>query len=159
MSLQPLIDSVASWKLLVLIRDSKYGMPALLSLHLIALTVLLTTVLVLNLRLAGIGMRDLEPSWLARRLRPFKLGAILLVILSGFMVFTSRPTEYLGSHPFRLKMALLLAAMLAEFVIVARRAASEAAMQPGRVNRLVAALSLVLWFGVGWAGRAIAFVP
>ena len=159
MSLHSLFDSVANWNLFVLIRDSKYGMPALLSLHLVALTVLLATVLVLNLRLAGIGMRDLSPSWLARRLRPWKLGAILLVILSGFIVFTGRPQEYLGSRPFQLKMALLLVAILAELAIVGRRAASESALQPGLVNRLVAGLSLILWFGVGWAGRAIAFVP
>jgi hypothetical protein len=159
MSLHSLFDSVANWKLFVLIRDSKYGMPALLSLHLVALTVLLATILVLNLRLAGIGMKDLSPSWLARRLRPWKLGAILLVILSGFIVFTGRPQEYLGSRPFRLKMALLLVAIVAELVIVGRRAASESALQPGLVNRLVAGLSLILWFGVGWAGRAIAFVP
>jgi hypothetical protein len=159
MSLRSLFDSVANWKLFVLIRDSKYGMPALLSLHLVALTVLLATVLVLNLRLSGIGMRDLSPSWLARRLRPLKLGAILLAILSGFIVFTGRPQEYLGSRPFRLKMALLLVAIVAELVIVGRRAASPSAVQPGLVNRLVAGLSLILWFGVGWAGRAIAFVP
>src|SRR5260370_17757257 len=99
MSLHSLFDSVANWKLFVLIRDSKYGMPALLSLHLVALTVLLATVLVLNLRLAGIGMKDLSPSCLARRLRPWSLAPILLVILSGFLVFPCRPQHHLWIPP------------------------------------------------------------
>lgn len=159
LSLQTLLEHVAGWKLLVVIRDGKYGMPALLSLHIIALTVLLATVFVSNLRLAGIGMRNLSPSWLAERLRLWKLGALLFVVLSGFIVLTSRPQEYLHSHPFKLKMALLLVAMGAEWLIVSKSAVSEAALRPGLVNRLVAALSLGLWFGVAWAGRAIAFVP
>jgi hypothetical protein len=159
MSLHSLFYSIAKWKLFVLIRDNKYGMPALLSVHLIALTVLLASVVVSNLRLAGVGLRDLSPEWLAQRLRPLKLAAICLVVLSGFIVFTGRPQEYWSIRPFRLKMALLVAAILAELVIVAPRASSESALKPGLVNRLVAALSLLLWFGVGWAGRAIAFVP
>lgn len=157
--LHTLIDGVANWKLLVVIRDSKYGMPAVLSLHLIALTVLLATIVVSNVRLAGLGMRELSPSWLAQRLKPWKLGAIGLVMLSGFVVFTSRPDEYLSSRPFRLKMALLLIAIVAEWMIVSRRAASESALHAGVANRLIAALSLCLWFGVGWVGRAIAFIP
>src|SRR5579863_592511 len=112
--LQSILDSVAHWKLLVVIRDNKYGMPALLSLHLVALTVLLATVLVSNLRLAGFGLKDLSPSWLARRLRPWKLTAILLVVISGFIVLTSKPQEYLLSRPFRMKMAFLLVAILVE---------------------------------------------
>src|SRR4051794_32069767 len=108
MSLQSLLSAVANWKWLVLIRDGKYGMPALLSLHLMALTALLATIFVSNLRLAGIGMRELSPS----RLVPLKLAALALVILSGFVVLTSRPQEYLQSGPFRLKMATLALAIL-----------------------------------------------
>jgi hypothetical protein len=61
MSLLSVFQSCSNWAPVVLIRDSKYGMPAVQSFHLMGLTVLLTTVLVLDLRLAGLGRRDYGP--------------------------------------------------------------------------------------------------
>ena len=84
MSLLSVVQSCSSWAPVVFIRDSKYGMPAVQSVHLMGLTILLATVLVLDLRLAGLGMRDYGLSWLARQLKPWTLGAIAVVIHLDF---------------------------------------------------------------------------
>ncbi len=159
MSLLSLLNQLSNWAFVVLIRDSKYGMPAVQSVHLLGLTVLLATILVLDLRLAGVGMKDLPLSWLAQQLKPWTVGAVTLVILSGILIFLTRPGNYLGSNPFRIKMALLLLAILFHFEVLGRWIASEPCSPPRRVNAILAGLSLILWFSVGWAGRAIAFVP
>src|SRR5271165_159755 len=153
------LQSWSGWAPFVFIRDSKYGMPAVQSFHLMGLTILLTTVLLLDLRLVGLGMRDYGLSWLAQQLKPWTLGALAVVFTSGLLMFLATPGKYLGSHPFRLKMALLCLALLFHFGVLRRFTAADSAARSRRVNVLVACLSLTLWFGVGWAGRAIAFIP
>ena len=144
---------------IVFIRDSQYGMPIVQSFHLVGLTVLLAAVLVLNLRLAGVAMIDSSLDWLARQLKPWMIGGLVLVVLSGVLIFVGTPAKYLASNPFRVKMAALLLAMLFQYFALRRFAAPDS-VQPSRgVRLLVAALSLTLWFTVGWAGRAIAFIP
>jgi len=159
MALLLLQQAWSSWGPLVFIRDSKYGMPVVQSFHLLGLTILLSTVVLLDLRLAGFGMRDYGLSWLARQLKPWTLGAFAVVISSGLLMFFATPGKYLGSHPFRLKMALLCFALLFHFGVVRRFTAADSTARPRRVNVIVACFSLTLWFGVGWAGRAIAFIP
>jgi hypothetical protein len=153
------LQSWSSWAPLVFVRDSKYGMPVVQSFHLFGLTILLATVLLLDLRLAGLGMRDYGLSWLARQLKPWTLGALAVVISSGLLIFVATPGKYLGSHPFRLKMALLCLALLFHFGVVRRFTAADSDARSRRVDVIVACFSLTLWFGVGWAGRAIAFIP
>jgi hypothetical protein len=153
------MQSWSGWAPFVFVRDSKYGMPTVQSFHLMGLTILLTTVLLLDLRLAGLGIRDYGLSWLARQLKPWTLGAFAVVILSGLLMFLATPGKYIGSHPFRLKMVLLCLALLFHFGVLRRFTAADSAARPRPVNVIVACLSLTLWFGVGWAGRAIAFLP
>ena len=153
------LQSWSGWAPFVFVRDSKYGMPAIQSFHLMGLTILLTTVLLLDLRLAGLGMRDYGLSWLARQLKPWTLGAIAVMISSGLLMFLATPGKYVDSRPFRLKMLLLCLALLFHYGVLRRFTKTDSVARPRAVDVLVACLSLTLWFGVGWAGRAIAFVP
>lgn len=149
----------SSWGAIVFIRDSKYGMPFVQSFHLMGLTVLLATTVVVNLRLAGIGLDELPLVFLARQLKPWALGALGLVILSGCLIFLATPGKYLGSNPFRIKMTLLCLAIVFHFGVLSRFTRSEPESRGRLVNVIIACLSLSLWFAVGWSGRAIAFVP
>jgi hypothetical protein len=145
--------------IIVFIRDSQYGMPIVQSVHLVGLTILLATVLVLNLRLAGVALKDSPLDWLTGQLRPWMLAGLAVVVLSGALIFIGTPAKYLASNPFRVKMAVLGLAMLFQYGVLRRFAAPDLAPRSPAVRLLVAALSLTLWFTVGWAGRAIAFIP
>jgi hypothetical protein len=159
MSLLAILQSVSNWAPIVVIRDSKYGMPAVQSFHLVGLMILLTTVVAIDLRLVGLGLRDYALSRLARQLKPWTVAAIVLVISSGLLIFLATPGKYVDSHPFRLKMALLCAALVFHFGVLRRFTAADCGARKRLVSVVVACLSLTLWFGVGWAGRAIAFIP
>lgn len=159
MALLLLTQSWSNWAPLAFVRDSKYGMPVVQSFHLLGLTMLLTTVVLLNLRLVGLGMNDYGLSWLASRLKPWTLGAFALMLASGLLMFFATPGKYLGSHPFRLKMALLCLALLFHFFVLRKFTAADSGVRSHWVDVIVACFSLTLWFGVGWAGRAIAFIP
>ena len=136
-----------------------YGMPAVQSVHLVGITVFLAAILVLDLRLAGVGMMDWSLPGLEQQLKPWVIGAVTLVMLSGVLIFLGTPAKYLASNPFRVKMAVLGLAILFHFGVLRRFFTSQSGSSPRWGKVLVAGLSLTLWFLVGWAGRAIAFVP
>ena len=146
----------ASW--MVYIRDSSYGMPALQSVHLVGLTMLLASILVLNLRLTGLSMADWTLPSLARQLKPWALGAITMVFVSGIVMFLGNPAKYLASYPFLFKMTALALAIVFQAGVLRRLTISNAGSQVRRIDVIAAGVSLTLWFAVGWAGRAIAFV-
>src|SRR5262249_48939674 len=142
---------------IVYVRDSKYGMPAVQSVHLVGITVLLAAILVLDLRLAGAGMMAWSGPWLERQLRPWALGAAAVRLLSGSLIFLGTPSKYLASNPFRVKMTVLGLAIAFHYGVVRRFVTTEPRPRWRRI--VVAGVSATLWFLVGWAGRAIAFVP
>lgn len=159
MALLPFLQSVSNWAPIVIVRDSKYGMPTVQSFHLLGLTMLLTTVVVLNLRLVGIGLRDYALPRLAQQLKPWTMGAIAVIVSSGLLIFLATPGKYVDSHPFRIKMVFLCSALLFHFAVLRRFTSADPVVRSRLVKVAVAFLSLTLWFGVGWAGRAIAFIP
>ena len=159
MALLLLLQSWSNWAPLVFVRDSKYGMPGVQSIHLMGLTLLLATIVLLALRLAGIGIQEAPTRSLARQLRPWTLTGLTLVLLSGILIFLATPQKYLGSTPFRIKMSALACALLFHFLVLNRFVASEPGQRARGVSVIVACVSVSLWFCVGWAGRAIAFVP
>ena len=134
-------------------------MPVVQSVHLVGLTLLLAAIVILNLRLASMALTDSSVDWLARQLRPWTIGGLLLVVLSGVLIFIATPAKYLASNPFRVKMLVLGFAILFQYGVLSRFVAQDSAPRSRVVHTVVAALSLTLWFTVGWAGRAIAFIP
>jgi len=158
LALWSLLDWFAKSRWLVYIRDSSFGMPALQSVHLVGLTILLAAILVLNLRLVGLSMVDWSLPSLVRQLKPWSIGALTMVVASGIVMFLGNPEKYLASYPFLFKMTVLGLAILFQFGVLRRLSTMEAGVAPGRRDVVVAGLSLTLLFTVGWAGRAIAFV-
>jgi len=141
------------------IRDSQYGMPIVQSVHLVGLTLLLAVVFVLNLRLADVALKNVSLEFLVQQLRRWLFVGLAVVVLSGLLIFIGTPAKYLASNPFRVKMAVLGLAMLFQYGMLRRFAAPDAMPRSRAARLIVAALSLTLWFTVGWAGRAIAFIP
>src|SRR5262249_61697372 len=107
----PLVNWCSTTAALVFVRDSGFGLPAVQAVHLVGLTVLLAAVLVLNMRLAGVGMLDWSLPWLERQLKPWATGAVTLAVLSGVLIFLGTPAKYLASNPFRFKMTVLCLAI------------------------------------------------
>ena len=158
---QALLQRFVQWcyysKDYAFIRDSKYGVPIVQSLHLTGITLLLGTTVILNLRLLGFGFRRLPMPVLSEQIWPWTKAGLALTICSGILVFLPDPTRYAHSDPFRLKMTLLCVALAYQFTIFRKTVRMDVEGRSRLRNTLIASLSLILWFGVGWSGRAIAF--
>ncbi len=139
-----------------LIRNSTWAFAAIEVVHLFGLTVLLGTVTVVNLRLAGFGLRQQSAAEVAHDAMPWTYVGIVVTMASGFLLFVSEALKCYDSPPFFLKMGLLALSLMVTFAIQ-RRMANGSVEFSLVVGRLLATLTIALWFGVGLAGRAIAF--
>jgi hypothetical protein len=156
----PLLDfatTLQSTALGAALRDATPSTVLLIQIgHVLGLILLLTALLLVNLRLLGWGLhrqplRDvvLGTRWALR------LG-LVLTIASGTLLFLTAPVSYIANPAFVPKIALLLAALALQAGL-GRRLAGQAPLRP-LWARGAAVLGLTLWFGVGLAGRAIGFV-
>jgi hypothetical protein len=138
-----------SW-LGVTIRNSQFLFPVIETFHLFALTVLLGTTIVLSLRLFGVMFRGQGFPELAGTLNRWNLWSLAVMLLTGSLLFLSEALKCYGNDSFRAKMVVLGAALLFRFALYPKLTQNW--------GKLAAGVSLVLWFSVGLAGRAIGFL-
>jgi hypothetical protein len=157
MDLAPFFQWISTTALSQMISTSTWAFAVIESVHLLALSVIGGAVLLVDLRLLGFGLRDQPLRDVARAAWPWFVGSLVIMLVTGALLFVSEPVKCYYSFPFRVKMASLLLGMLFAFTV--RRKVTQA--EPGRVGpvayRLVGAVSLLLWFGVGAGGRWIGF--
>ena len=139
------------------IRGSLWLFPVIESFHLLALALIGGAILLVDLRLLGLGLRGQPVAQLARGVERWLAGGLAVMITSGALLFTSEAIKCYYNPAFWTKMEFLLPALIFTFTIRRRVAFAE----EGRVwplwNRVVAISSLALWTGVGAGGRWIGF--
>ena len=129
--------------------------------HISGFAILVGSVVMFDLRVLGVA-KQIPMRALSRFLLPWSWAALLLVIPSGMMMFSAHAADFLGNPAFKLKMALLVAALL-------NTAFFHTGPYQGVANwdrdatapvaaRLSAALSIVIWFSVISCGRLLAYL-
>ena len=139
------------------IRNSTWLFPVIEAFHLLGLGVTAGAVLVVDLRLLGVGLRKQPAAQLWANAQPWLLGSVTLMFASGIPLFLSESIKCLYSFAFWVKMTSLLLVLLFTFTILRRVVQLDPAADRPLVARSTAIISLVLWFGVAWGGRWIGF--
>jgi len=114
--------------------------------HVFGIILLLGALLFIGLRVLHTAFASRETAEISGSALPLVWIGLGLAVMSGVLMFITSPGVYLHNPAFKLKMALLLAAAIIQVFLFRR------------MTRTIVALSLILWFAVGFAGRAIAFV-
>ena len=138
--------------------------PTVETIHIVGIGLLFGSIAVLDLRLLGFS-RSFPVKKLASHVLPWTLGSFLLIIPSGFLMFTAHATEFIDSEVFLLKMGLILAGGVNAgiFHTTVFRSAdvwdSEEMrkLPPPPSVRAFAAISLLLWISVIACGRLLAY--
>ena len=136
--------------------NSNWLFPVIEAVHLLALAVLGGAVLVVDLRLMGLGLRSRGASELWRAARPWTVAAITAMVVTGVLLFMSEPIKLYYSDSFWVKITTLPIAIAFAFTVRARVTA-QAVRHTARRQLLVGALSIALWVVVAAAGRWIGF--
>ena len=136
------------------IRESTWLFPAIEALHLLALALLGGALLMLDLRLLGVGLSGQATSTVERGARPWLIAAVVTLIGSGVLIGLSEALKLYDKPAFWVMMATLAAALIFTFAVKLPLARRDVA---GRGAKVLAIVSLALWLNVALAGRWIGF--
>ena len=134
-----------------MIRNSEYAFPMIEFVHLAALAVIGGAVLIVDMRMLGFGLKKTSVAQLAKDAQPYVTGSLIVMLVTGVMLYSSEATKCYASVAFWIKMVSLLLAMIFTYTVKKNVAARD------HEQKLVGVLSILLWFGVAWGGRWIGF--
>ena len=154
--LLPLFEWFETVRLGRVVVGSLWLFPVIEAVHLLALSMLGGAILIVDLRLLGTGLKHRSPAELWRESRPYLIGAIAMLIATGVPLFLSEAIKCYYSQAFWVKMTTLPFAIAFAFTIRARTLTDDV-RNTARRQKLVGALSILLWLTVAAAGRWIGF--
>jgi hypothetical protein len=136
-------------------QTSRWAFAVVEMVHLLGLAVLGGSVLIVDLQLLGFILKGESAITIGRELSRLLMGSLLVMVISGIALLSEEAGKCYYSPAFRWKMALL--AMAVVFYFTLHRQAILPTGKGVRTlwARIAAAISLLLWLGVGVAGRAI----
>jgi Family of unknown function (DUF6644) len=142
------------------IRNSLYLFPLIESVHVIGLTIVFGTILIIDLRLLGLASTQRSFTAIASDVFKWTWLAFVVTVTTGGLMFITNAGTYYNSSYFRAKMVLL--ALSGLNVLVFERTARRSVHVWDRktappAGRAVAALSLVIWITVIVLGRWVGF--
>jgi hypothetical protein len=157
MSLTDLLSSLAATPLAAAIAESGWIFPTLECFHVIAITLVVGSILAVDLRLLGLASRSRPADVFTAQLTPITWSAFSIALLTGGLMFLAKPLAYSQNLFFRGKLALLVLAavnMAVFHLVVERRAGGPA---PGLAAKASGLASLVIWVTIIALGRWIGF--
>jgi hypothetical protein len=145
----------------VLVRESTYGFPILVAIHVMGLAFSAGLVAWFDLRLLGLSMRAVPVSLLYRRLMPVAFAGFLVMFVSGVLLVVGFASYASRNVYFLVKLGLLLSAGVNAWVYhrVTERTLADwdrSAIPPGPA-RLAGVISIAVWTAVIMAGRMMAY--
>ena len=148
---------IASWPVSQAINESSWIFALVQALHLLSLAFLAGSLLMVDLRLLGKGFSQQPTALVARDARPWLIGSMVAMVLTGVPQFISLATKEFESPYFRWKMLFLLLAFIFTFTVRRFVAYAPEGRFGGAVSKVVALVSIGLWTSVAINGRLIGF--
>jgi len=157
MQLEGLISALEGSAIAHAVSKSDHMVGAILQIfHIGGFVLLLASLVLVSLRLLDRVLTEVPVERVAREARRLSWLGLVLALSSGVLIFIATPRLYVGNVAFQAKISLFVAASVFQLAWFRRVATGE----PHRplVVRFSVAATLVLWFGVGFAGRVIGFI-
>jgi hypothetical protein len=127
--------------------------------HILGAILLVGPIVMLDLRLLGLSRR-IPLRLMAQHLLPWAIFGLLIMLVSGFLLFTAEATAYAVNPVFQFKAVLIVAGILNAIVfeLLARRNWRDWENYTVPLGaKLMALLSLTIWLLVAISGRLIAY--
>jgi hypothetical protein len=146
--------ALATW-----IAESWWAFPTIESLHVVAITLVVGSIAVADLRLLGLAWKSRPVTDVLHDVLPMTWVAYAVALLCGALLFISQATKYIDNSAFQIKMLLMLLAganMLA-FELITFRSVSkwDREVPVPLAGQLAGAVSLACWLGILVLGRQI----
>ena len=136
--------------------------PTVQTVHILAIAAVMSSMLMLNLRLLGITGRDQPLAGVSARFRPVIWWTLPILLVSGSMLIVGEPVRSLENAFFQIKMLLLITVIIVTLGYQAPLNKDAGFWEATNTRRgaikLIAVFSLLLWVGIVCAGRWIAYL-
>jgi hypothetical protein len=161
-SLQTFCDWLANTPLSLLIQNVSWIIPAVQSVHILAIAVVMGSVALIDLRLLGITGRSQSVSGMVNRLVPAVWVALVVLLVTGSLLAIGEPVRSLMNPAFHAKMLMLICVATLTFFFQHMLRGDVAFWELSAARRsaakMAAVVSLLLWVGIVFAGRWIAYM-
>jgi hypothetical protein len=161
MTLDQALDALHNSGFSLAIRNSLYIFPFMEAVHVIALTLVFGTIMVVDLRMLGVASKSRPYSSVAADMLKWTWAAFALAAFTGTLMFVTNARVYFHNGFFRAKFVLMALAGLNMLVFQLTAGkhpeAWDTSGQAPRSARFAAIGSLVLWVLVIGMGRTVGF--
>ena len=137
------------------ISTSSYAAPLINVAHILALVMLFGSLFTVDLRLVGRGMTQQPVAKVARAARPWLIGALICMLLTGIPQVLSLPIREYYSPFFWMKMRLLLFTLSFTFTVRHKVTMADEARVGPVWGKVVGLVSIALWAWIAVEGRLI----
>ena len=155
-ALHPLFDWYGRTALAHTMSDSSALIAIAQIIHLIGMTMLIGSIMMVDLTLLGYGIKRHPVAGVAQELRPYTLTGLAIMFATGPLNLASEAQRCYDSSFFWIKMALLAIALLFHFTVHRKAITAEPPVSNLRAG-WVGGISLALWFGTALAAKFIGF--
>ncbi len=138
------------------LRQSTWAFATIEIIHLLALALFGGSVLLIDLRFWGVGIKTEPVAKVLHALSPQLIASLTVMVITGTLMVISGPMRYYYNDAFRLKMVLLFAGVLVQFLL--HKIAVRPRFDSSGWRKVAAGSSLILWLGVALAGRVIGYL-
>jgi hypothetical protein len=161
-----MLQHFASWlagtPLSLFIQQVLWIVPAAQTLHILAVAVVMSSIGMIDLRIFGLSGRQSTIAETADRYVPWIWGALVVLAATGGTLVTGEPMRSLTNPAFEAKMAMLAVAavltLLFQWSVTRQAAIWDERGRTGIPARVMALVTLFLWFAIAVAGRWIAYL-
>jgi Family of unknown function (DUF6644) len=161
MGLIDFLNRIEATSVATAVRQSTWLFPTIETLHVLSITIVVGTIMIVDLRLINVASRNRPVSALMNQTLPMTWIAFACAVVTGSLLFSSSAVKYVHCWQFDGKMGMLLLAGLnmAVFHLGSYRSVGlwdRAEMTPTGA-RIAGGLSLAIWVTVVALGRWIGF--
>ena len=137
--------------------QNAWFIPAVQSVHIVAIAMLVGSVLMINLRVLKLVGTDQTLQQTANRFGPWLTAALCILLASGGLLVVGEPVRELVTFSFWFKMFLVaMGASIAAMLRSRLKKYGESLADSGSA-RFWAVFTLLIWIGVIFLGRLIAY--
>jgi hypothetical protein len=140
------------------IQIAGWVVPTVQTIHILAIAVVASSALMLDLRLIGVFWANRPLEAVKARFLPMVWWPLLVLLATGIIMIVAEPARSLKNPAFQLKMLLLIAALVVTWLFqFLHRRSGASGDGPRAAMVTLAIVSIALWSSIIFAGRWIAY--
>lgn len=137
------------------LNNNEWSFPLFECIHISMFAMSVGTIALVDLRMLGLGLKKQTPPQLLKDTAIWTLIGLIIVITSGFVIWTTDPLRYYYNWSFRYKIIALAAAIIYNYTI--HRKVAQSTTSPTFTSGVAAVFSLMIWISIVFAGLFYAF--